>query len=178
MPTPDLFPETLLVTDDGNGHLFTTSLKVAEHFGLRHDNVLKAIKKLLADCPDPAFRALNFEATIRSVPGPKGAVRTETVYHLSHDGFALLAMGLTGKKALQWKIDFLTAFRQMEEALKARESRFARALDRLRPALRPVVEGTEAGLARAAIAEPLGKSARAITYYRSQARRLGMLVSH
>lgn len=171
--TPDLFPETLLV-DCADGQIFTTSLKVAGHFGKKHLHVLRDIKRLLADCPE-AFRQSNFGLTMRDVPGPKGAIRQEPMYRLSHDGFALLAMGFTGPKALRWKIDFLNAFRQMEAALHAQTARFAVALDRLHPCLRPVVEGSEAGLPRLAIAKPLGKSARAITYHRRNARRLGLL---
>ncbi|HGW5898134.1 Rha family transcriptional regulator, partial [Pseudomonas aeruginosa] len=40
-----------------DGQVVTTSLKVAERFGKRHDNVIKAIRGL--DC-SPEFHALNF----------------------------------------------------------------------------------------------------------------------
>lgn len=55
----DLFPETLLV-EIADGQTFTTSLKVAEHFHKLHKDVLKAINKLIADCPDEAFAQRNF----------------------------------------------------------------------------------------------------------------------
>lgn len=42
----DLFPETLLVESEGN-RIFTTSLKVAEHFHKAHRNVVRSIEKLL-----------------------------------------------------------------------------------------------------------------------------------
>lgn len=174
MATPDLFPETLLV-DCADGQIFTTSLKVAEHFGKNHRDVLKAIKNLLADCPDQDFSLRNFAPRIYQYSAGKGQLRDAPMYHMTEEGFALLAMGFTGPKALQWKIDFLNAFRQMEATLHAQTARFAVALDRLHPCLRPVVEGSEAGLPRLAIAKPLGKSARAITYHRRNARRLGLL---
>lgn len=54
-----------------NGLPTTTSLDVAKHFGKRHDNVIKDIQSL----EYPAeFRVLNFEETLREIPGPQGAV--------------------------------------------------------------------------------------------------------
>lgn len=40
------------------------------------------------------------------------------MYYLTRDGFSLLAMGFTGKKALQWKMAFLKAFNEMERLLQ------------------------------------------------------------
>lgn len=40
------------------------------------------------------------------------------MYIINRDGFTLLAMGFTGKKALQFKIDYINAFNQMEEYIK------------------------------------------------------------
>ena len=37
---------------------------------------------------------------------------------MNRDGFSLLAMGFTGKKALQWKLKYIEAFNEMEETLK------------------------------------------------------------
>jgi hypothetical protein len=36
---------------------------------------------------------------------------------MNRDGFSLLAMGFTGKKALEWKLKFLAAFNLMEQTL-------------------------------------------------------------
>jgi len=55
----DLFPETLLVTREGE-HIYTTSRRVAFYFGKRHDHVLRLIKKLLADMTALAARQRNF----------------------------------------------------------------------------------------------------------------------
>lgn len=167
---PDLFPESLLVERGGDGRVYTDSRKIAEHFGKRHDNVVRAIRALVKRTQDPR-RLLNFEESSylneQNKPQP--------MYRLTRKGFEFVVSGFTGQAAEEWKWHFLDAFEQMEAALQAREARYARALDRLRPALRPVVEGTEAGLPRAAIAEPLGKSARAVTHHRQSARRLGLL---
>ena len=193
----DLFPETLLVNLD-HEHIFTTSLKVAEYFGKRHDNVVRDIFKLCAEMTtltdSLVDSPLNFEERITesdhlaflnsgrsfeikkySYSTAKGQQRQATMFDIGRDGFALLAMGFTGAKALFWKLKFLNAFNTMEAELHARTQRFANALDLVRPNLRPVVEGTQGGLSRTAIAAPLGKSCAAVTYHRSQARRLGLL---
>ena len=45
--------------------------------------------------------------------------RKMPMYNLTRDGFSLLAMGFTGKTALQWKIAFIDAFNTMERTLLA-----------------------------------------------------------
>lgn len=40
------------------------------------------------------------------------------MYHLTREGFMLLAMGFTGKEALRWKLAFIAAFNRMEAELK------------------------------------------------------------
>lgn len=177
-PRTDLFPETLLVARSGQ-RIYTTSRKVAAHFGKAHKNVLRDIEKLLTELADMTDlgvdRRLNFEPTMYPVPGPKGAVRMETEYHLSHDGFALLAMGFTGREALRWKVAFLAAFRQQEAALAELQARYAAALDIVRPKLRPVVNDFADGLTRTDTAQWLGCSVASVSYQRTQARRLGLL---
>jgi Rha family phage regulatory protein len=173
MPTPnrDLFPETLLV-EIADGHTFTTSLKVAEHFHKRHNDVLRDIKKLLADCPDAEFSLRNFAQS--EYQNERG--KTYPMYRLTHDGFALLAMGFTGPKALQWKIDFLNAFRSMETALKLKTERRAQALGFLRPHWLTIEQGVEAELPRRAICALTGhKSPQTITANKRRMRQAGLL---
>ncbi len=76
---PDLFPETLIVTLV-DGHPVTNSLLIADHFGKRHDNVLKAIKTLIQRTTD-AGRLLNFEET--SYPDVQG--RPQPMYLLNRN---------------------------------------------------------------------------------------------
>lgn len=40
------------------------------------------------------------------------------IFIMNRDGFTLLAMGFTGKKALKFKLDYIAAFNAMEKALK------------------------------------------------------------
>lgn len=172
MQSADLFPETLLVTRQGEC-IYTTSRKVAEHFGKKHKNVLRAIESLLTDLSDAEFNGLNFEPV--EYLDAKGERRPE--YRLSHDGFALLAMGFTGREALRWKLAFLAAFRQMERDLADMQARYVAALDIIRPKLRPVVHDFADGMTRGDTAMWLGCSVHSVSYQRSQARHLGLLPS-
>ena len=169
----DLFPETLRVARHGE-RIYTTSRKVAKHFGKNHRDVLKAIKNLLAELDGLDFEgATERNFALSSYTDPTG--RSLPEYHLSHDGFALLAMGFTGREALRWKVAFLQAFRQMESELAASQARYMAALDAVRPSLRPVVQDFEQGLPRSDTAMWLGKGVGSVTYHRGQARRLGLL---
>ena len=114
-----------------DGQITTTSLQIAEHFGKRHTHVLRAIRNLLAELPEnarPNFGLSEFtDGTGRKLPA----------YRITRDGFTLLAMGFTGKEAMQWKVAYLTAFNQMEAELLARTTRPANPAidyDRISPA--------------------------------------------
>lgn len=103
------------------GQITTTSNQVAAHFGKRHTNVLRAIANLLAELPPEHQR--NFEPMLSSVEIGGGAIRKDPAYRITRDGFTLLAMGFTGKEAMQWKVAYLTAFNKMEQELLARTAR-------------------------------------------------------
>lgn len=96
-----------------NGAITTTSLAVAEHFGRRHKDIVEAIRTTLLELP-PEFNRRNFR--LISYVDAKG--RQQPMYQLHRDGFALIAMGFTGKQALQWKVRYIEAFNQMEQALR------------------------------------------------------------
>lgn len=95
-----------------NGRPATTSLAVAECFGKRHDNVMRSFKELVDNCPEE-FTALNFEAS--EYTDETG--RTLSMFIIYFDGFMLLVMGYTGKKALEMKLAYIGAFRAMKENL-------------------------------------------------------------
>jgi phage regulator Rha-like protein len=46
-----------------------------------------------------------------------GVIRKDPAYRLTRDGFTLLAMGFTGKRALQFKLAYIDAFNKMEAEL-------------------------------------------------------------
>jgi Rha family phage regulatory protein len=94
------------------GRPVVSSLQVAEHFDKRHERVLETIRKSIAECPQE-FIEHNF--VLNSYSDKVG--RTQPLYLLSRDGFTLVAMGFTGKKALEWKVKYIQAFNDMERAL-------------------------------------------------------------
>gem|GEM_PF-6721106 len=98
---------TLAVHD---GRITTTSRQIAEHFGKRHDTVLRAIANL--ECSEE-FSHRNFAAAFYT--DEQGKPRQE--YTLTRDGFTFLCMGFTGRDAAQWKERYIAAFDAMEAEL-------------------------------------------------------------
>ena len=47
--------------------------------------------------------------------------QTYPMYLMNRDGFTLLAMGFTGKAALEWKIKYIAAFNAMEQQLSQKQ---------------------------------------------------------
>lgn len=108
--------EITQITQDltGSGRTATvSSLKLAERFEKNHRDVLRSIRDLEISAD---YRERNFALTINKVSGPKGAVRDEPMYQITRDGFAILAMGFTGPEAMKWKVAFIQAFNQLEQA--------------------------------------------------------------
>jgi Rha family phage regulatory protein len=100
-----------------NGIVTTTSVQVAQFFGKRHDNVLRAIRVLLSEGGSSDYR-LNFEEVTMDFTNGKGGVQSGTAYCMTREGFMLLAMGFTGKEALRWKLAYIAAFNRMEAELQ------------------------------------------------------------
>lgn len=97
------------------GKVFASSWDVAEYFSKRHNNVARDIRKLIE--ADPAC-ALKFEHTSKTVDGPRGGTRDVGFYTMDRDGFMLLVMGFTGRKAMELKLRYIAAFNEMEAKLK------------------------------------------------------------
>lgn len=98
----------------------TTSLAVASYFGKRHADVLRAIDAISDEC-GPDFHGRNFAPMTYTVNIGKGAQREDRAVRITKDGFTLLAMGFTGKKAMKFKLDYIRAFNAMEAILKHRD---------------------------------------------------------
>ncbi len=92
----------------------TNSLKVARAFGKEHRNVVRAIREM--ECSEE-FDLLNFEQTSYI----DSQNREYPMYRMTRDGWSVLVMGFTGKKAMEWKEKFLALFNAMEEELKRRQ---------------------------------------------------------
>ena len=94
----------------------TDSLKVAKVFGKRHDNVLKSIRNI---CRPKNLGEQSeqskwfFESSYNDANGVK-----RPMYIMNRDGFSLLAMGLTGEKAMAFKVAFIEQFNRMEASIK------------------------------------------------------------
>lgn len=125
----------------------TTSLAVAEFFRKPHNDVLKSIRALLAYMP--ADHLGSFSQTVIERPNPSGGEPIASpAFELTRDGFTLLAMGFTGKRALQFKLAYIDAFNKMEAQLQQRGA-LAPALD---PQLTTRVDARAWELARNAFA--------------------------
>ncbi|MCO5253614.1 MAG: Rha family transcriptional regulator [Bacteroidetes bacterium] len=109
-------PELVFIKEDKT---YTSSRTVAEIFGKNHRDVLRAIDALKADLPKD-LRERNFAPTFFSVKMPNGARRKEREFLIGKDGLALLAMGFTGAKALQFKIAYINAFNTMQDIITKR----------------------------------------------------------
>lgn len=99
-----------------DGTVTTTSLQVAQFFGKRHRDVMRAIRSLTAEMPEDHAR--NFARMVHVVEIGSGASREESAYRMTREGFMLLAMGFTGKEALRWKLAYIAAFNRMEAELQ------------------------------------------------------------
>lgn len=103
-----------------SGRPATTSLEVAKFFGKQHQHVMRSIDDLRSNTPE-LFSASNFGRAEYS--DEQGKPRP--MFILYRDGFMLLVMGYTGKKALAMELAYIEAFNRMEEEL-ARQKEVAR----------------------------------------------------
>ncbi len=92
----------------------TTSLLVAETFGKPHKDVLQSIRNLPKKGCSKDFNGRNF-APVEYVDG-KGEQRP--YYEMTKDGFTILVMGYTGKKAMQFKEQYIRQFNRMESHIR------------------------------------------------------------
>lgn len=92
------------------------SLFVAEFFDKQHKNVLRDIEKLTAPTSglSEEFNRLNF--ALISYKDSRG--RTQKAYAITRDGFTMLVMGYTGKKAMKFKEIYIKRFNEMEQFIK------------------------------------------------------------
>lgn len=101
---------TNVVYKTEKGTPVTDSLKVAQVFGKLHKNVMKSIRGLAQNL---ANRTWFYETTYKDAQG-----KTQPMFLMNRDGFSLLAMGLTGAKAMQFKVGFIEQFNKMEKVVE------------------------------------------------------------
>lgn len=90
------------------------SRDVAAAFEKNHRDVLRAIDSMIKQ--EPCLTPAQFCAGVYSMEVT--GRQQHRHFLMTRDGFALLAMGFTGQKALKWKLAYIEAFNRMEAALK------------------------------------------------------------
>lgn len=99
-----------IILSTQNGEPVVSSRQIAENFDKNHRDVLRAVDNLKEDVRN--FAQMFFEGTDQDSYG-----REQRAYLMNRDGFTLLAMGFTGKAALEWKLKYIVAFNEMEKKL-------------------------------------------------------------
>ena len=106
---------TDIILSTQNGEPVASSRDVAKRFGKRHDHVIRDIEELIKGFPKNGDTPMFFK-TEYSHPQNH---QKYPMYLMNRDGFSMLAMGFTGKEAVQWKLKYIEAFNQMEKKLSA-----------------------------------------------------------
>ena len=94
-----------------------SSLQVAEKFEKRHANVMRAIDSLVKNDSTQNCVQCFKETTYKDSTG-----KSNKMYVMNRDGFTFLVMGFTGKKANEWKWQYIKAFNQMEKFIREKET--------------------------------------------------------
>lgn len=103
-----------------NNEVVTDSLMVAEVFGKRHVDVMRAIVNIEDD-----LKEINDEEGLRNFAHtpyehPQNG-QTYNKCNLTRDGFVMLVMGFNGKEALKFRSMYIKEFNRMEQELKNRD---------------------------------------------------------
>lgn len=117
------------------GKLIVSSREIAKNFEKEHREVINAIEGRECSCNGTGCKKCSnrgYQQIGILGMGDKSHLskmfiqseykdsmnRNQKEYLLTRDGFTLLAMGFTGRKALEWKLKYIEAFNKMETALK------------------------------------------------------------
>jgi len=95
--------------------IFAESQLVAQMFEKNHQHVLRDIRDLEKTCSNEFWQS-NFGQSDYIVRGKK-----YPCYHLTKDGFTMLAMGFSGEKAIQFKELYISKFNEMERLLTSQK---------------------------------------------------------
>ena len=146
-----------IILSTQNGEPVASSREVAKRFGKNHRDVLRAIEDILegcANCADPQrYHSANCAVTqmfFKSEYTHPQNHQKYPMYLMNRDGFSLLAMGFTGKEAVQWKLKYISAFNAMEKQLAAQhkgqravqDANIQNAIDRVIEARKKLDENT------------------------------------
>lgn len=94
-----------------NEQMLVSSLEISKNFGKNHQHVMRDIRELIGGVQN--WTDLFYESTYTHEQNHQ----EYPMYLMNRDGFTLLAMGFTGKDALEWKLKYIQAFNEMERKL-------------------------------------------------------------
>lgn len=93
------------------------SLQVAKKFGKRHADVIRTIENLIKN-----DSTQNCVQCFKQVFYKDESGKKNKKYLMNRDGFTFLVMGFTGKKANEWKWQYIKAFNQMENFIREKST--------------------------------------------------------
>jgi len=91
-----------------DGKALTNSLLIAQKFDKMHKHILTSIREFFT-AENPSVKNMFTESSYINERG-----QSQPMFIMNRDGFSLLVMGFTGKAALEFKLEFINAFNQME----------------------------------------------------------------
>lgn len=104
-----------------NNQPVTSSLQVAEVFGKKHHHVMDSIKDLIEDIKKTEISCLEQNADTpmfyQDTYQVEGNFRKYPMFYMNQDGWTLLVMGYQGKKATEFKLQYMAQFKKMEREL-------------------------------------------------------------
>lgn len=109
-----------------NNQVTTTSVQIANTFGKKHSDVVRAINNIIGQLRKQDdfivarsnIKKFAIERNFAPISYIDELNRKKPCYEITRDGFTLLAMGFTGAKALQFKLAYINAFNEMEAVIK------------------------------------------------------------
>lgn len=105
-----------IILSTQNGEPVASSRQIAESFGKDHNHVMRDIKALEEGVSKNGQTPMFYKTEYTHEQNGQ----TYPMYLMNRDGFTLLAMGFTGKAALEWKLKYIQAFNAMEKQLAQR----------------------------------------------------------
>ena len=97
-----------------NKQAVTTSLNVAKSFGKEHAKVIRTIESKIDSSQNRReYQKMFLEGTYKDRSG-----KSNKMYYMNRDGFTFIAFGFTGRKADDFKLQYIDAFNQMEDHIK------------------------------------------------------------
>lgn len=109
---------TDIILSTQNGEPVASSRQIAESFGKDHNHVMRDIKALEEGVSKNGQTPMFYKTEYTHEQNGQ----TYPMYLMNRDGFTLLAMGFTGKAALEWKLKYIQAFNAMEKQLATRST--------------------------------------------------------